>query len=88
MNERTAKQGHFDVVNETIAGRVMLIEASAGTGKTYSLERLVARLIVEEAVPVQSLLLMTFTRAATAELSVRIRKILVKYLDALKDPEA
>ena len=66
----------------------MLIEASAGTGKTYSLERLVARLIVEEAVPVQSLLLMTFTRAATAELSVRIRKILVKYLDALKDPEA
>ncbi len=74
----------FDVVKENLDGQPMLIEASAGTGKTYSLERLVARLIVEKAVPIQSLLIMTFTRAATAELSVRIRKILMKYRDALR----
>ena len=80
----------FDVVNEPLVREAMLIEASAGTGKTYSLERLVARLVVEKAVPIQSLLIMTFTRAATAELSARIRKILMKYRDALrknKSPE-
>ena len=78
----------FDVVNETLVREAMLIEASAGTGKTYSLERLVARLVVEKAVPIQSLLIMTFTRAATAELSARIRKILMKYRDALKDAKS
>lgn len=78
----------FDVVNETLVREAMLIEASAGTGKTYSLERLVARLVVEKAVPIQSLLIMTFTRAATAELSARIRKILMKYRDALREAKA
>ena len=75
----------FDLVNEELVmNQAMLIEASAGTGKTYSLERLVARLIVEKAVPVQSLLIMTFTRAATAELSARIRKILMTFREDLK----
>ena len=81
----TGKPERFDLVNEELVmNRPMLIEASAGTGKTYSLERLVARLIVEKAVPVQSLLIMTFTRAATAELSARIRKILMVFREDLK----
>lgn len=75
-----SKDNRFDLINEELVrNRAMLIEASAGTGKTYSLERLVARLIVEENVPIQSLLIMTFTRAATAELSFRIRKILMVF---------
>lgn len=62
----------FDVLGPLPPGP-MLIEASAGTGKTWSLSALVARLIVEHGVPAEQLLLMTYTRAATAELRDRIR---------------
>ena len=51
-----------------------LIEASAGTGKTYSVALLVLRLILEREVPIDKMLMVTFTKAATAELELRIRK--------------
>ncbi len=54
-----------------------LIEASAGTGKTYALAALVTRLVAEEDVPIDQLLVVTFTRAAAAELRDRIRRRLV-----------
>ncbi len=88
FSSKGADSKRFDVVNETLVKQAMLIEASAGTGKTYSLERLVARLIIEKAIPVKSLLIMTFSRAATAELSARIRKILMKYRDGLRKTSA
>lgn len=50
-----------------------LIEASAGTGKTYSIAILVLRLVLEKAVPVKEILMVTFTKAAVAELEERIR---------------
>jgi len=50
-----------------------LIEASAGTGKTFSLAGLYLRLIVDEDASVRDILVMTFTRAATQELRERIR---------------
>lgn len=50
-----------------------LIEASAGTGKTYNITRLYLRLIIEKKLTVQQILVMTFTRAATEELRGRIR---------------
>ncbi|MCX6978086.1 MAG: UvrD-helicase domain-containing protein [Verrucomicrobia bacterium] len=49
------------------------IEASAGTGKTYTLTALFLRLVVEKNLPVNSILVTTFTIAATAELRDRIR---------------
>lgn len=50
-----------------------LLEASAGTGKTFSIEHLVVRLIIAgEAI--EKLLVVTFTRAATRDLKIRIRK--------------
>ena len=52
-----------------------LIEASAGTGKTYSVAILVLRLILEKDVPLDKILMVTYTKAATAELELRIRKI-------------
>lgn len=63
----------------------MLIEASAGTGKTFSLEKIVLRLIVEDgennsAVGLDHLLLVTFTNAATSELRMRVRKTLLDVL--------
>ncbi|HEX7340195.1 MAG TPA: UvrD-helicase domain-containing protein [Rhodanobacteraceae bacterium] len=58
-----------------------LIEASAGTGKTYTIAGLYARLVVERALPVRQVLVMTFTRAATEELRQRLRDRLATCAD-------
>ena len=50
-----------------------LIEASAGTGKTFTLAGLFLRLLLEEGVSHRQLLIVTYTEAATAELRGRIR---------------
>ncbi len=66
-----------------------LVEASAGTGKTWSIARLVARLLAEdppEGGPpptIDRILVVTFTDAATAELRDRIRAVLVDAADTL-----
>lgn len=66
----------FDILDTPIprAGQ-MLIEAGAGTGKTFALTNLVIRLILEGA-ELQKILVVTFTNAATDELKTRIRKVL------------
>jgi exodeoxyribonuclease V beta subunit len=51
-----------------------LIEASAGTGKTYSIAILGLRLLLEKQIPIQKILMVTFTKAAVAELETRIRQ--------------
>ena len=51
-----------------------LIEASAGTGKTYSLSLLALRLMLEKDIPINKILMVTFTEAAVAELEERLRK--------------
>jgi exodeoxyribonuclease V beta subunit len=54
--------------------RHALIEASAGTGKTYTIENLVVRLILEqEEIGIENILLVTFTEKAAGELKARIR---------------
>ena len=53
-----------------------MLEASAGTGKTYTIAALAAR-YVAEGVPLERLLLVTFTRMATGELRDRVRERLV-----------
>lgn len=55
-------------------GQTILLEASAGTGKTWQISTIYARLVVCEGVKVEEILAMTFTKAATAELGERIRK--------------
>ena len=51
----------------------LLIEASAGTGKTFTLAGLFLRLILERELPVDRILVVTYTVAATEELKDRIR---------------
>jgi exodeoxyribonuclease V beta subunit len=63
----------FRKINLDIHG---LIEASAGTGKTYTIERLVLRLLAEKKVPLENILVVTFTEAAAMELRSRIRGLL------------
>ncbi len=66
---------------------VCVIEAAAGTGKTYNIQNLFLRFILERALPVQSILVMTFTEAATAELKERTRRILHDADAYLADPD-
>ena len=63
----------FDVKKVDLQG-TNLIEASAGTGKTWSVAVMVLRLILEKKIPVEKILMVTFTNAAVAELEERIRK--------------
>lgn len=50
-----------------------LIEAAAGTGKTYSIAVMAVRLIVEKDIPMDKILMVTFTEKAVAELQIRVR---------------
>ena len=68
------------------SGRVA-IEASAGTGKTYTLAGLVVRYVAEADVSVEELLIVTFTRAAAAELRDRVRSRLSEAASALRCAE-
>lgn len=62
-----------------------LLEASAGTGKTFSIEHVYVRLILEkDPIEVEQILAVTFTRAATRELRQRIRINLEKALEQLQ----
>ena len=63
----------FDLLNAPLDG-VNLIEAGAGTGKTYNIEGLFVRLILETQLQVDQILVLTFTNAATEELKDRIRR--------------
>ena len=62
----------------------LAIEASAGTGKTFTLATLAARYIAEQGVSVGELLIVTFTRAAAAELKDRVRARLVEFQSLLE----
>ena len=57
--------------------RLTVVEASAGTGKTYRITELVVDAVTSGDVPIERILVVTFTRAATAELRDRIRRRLV-----------
>ncbi|AJE04845.1 exodeoxyribonuclease V subunit beta [Geobacter pickeringii] len=61
---------------------VNLIEASAGTGKTYAIACLFLRLVVEKELLPEQTLVVTFTEAATKELRARIRERLRDARDA------
>ena len=66
----------FDLLNAPLEG-INLIEASAGTGKTYNIEGLFIRLLLEQQLQIDQILVLTFTNAATEELKERIRHKLV-----------
>ncbi|MGW0179221.1 UvrD-helicase domain-containing protein [Nocardia sp. NPDC003345] len=65
-----------------------VLEASAGTGKTYAIVGLAVRYVAEAGIDIASLLLVTFSRAATQELRERTRDRFVAVAAALADPDA
>ena len=65
----------FDLIGELPApGTTTVLEASAGTGKTFALAALVTRYLAEGVATLDQMLLVTFSRAATQELRDRVRR--------------
>ena len=67
---------------------VHVIEASAGTGKTYTISCLFVRLLLEKGLTIRQILVVTYTRAATEDLRVRVRQMLHLCLQALEGSES
>ncbi len=59
----------------------VVIEASAGTGKTFTLEHLVLDLIINNRARIEEILVVTFTDAATRELRERVRSLIRRICD-------
>ena len=74
----------FHLTETALARGTSLIEASAGTGKTYAITALFVRLILEEGLSVRDILVVTYTDAATEELRDRIRQTLADALQAFE----
>ncbi|WP_167001005.1 UvrD-helicase domain-containing protein [Mumia sp. ZJ430] len=77
----------FDITAPLPSGTT-LIEASAGTGKTWTLSALVVRYVAEQGRPLSELLIVTFSRAASQELRERVRARMAETLTALQRGDA
>ncbi|WP_430335560.1 UvrD-helicase domain-containing protein [Rhodococcus sp. ACT016] len=77
----------FDLFAPLPTGTTVL-EASAGTGKTYAIVGLAARFVAEQGIDLSQLLLVTFSRAATKELRERTRERFASAAAGLADPSA
>ncbi len=77
----------FDLLGPLPAAHsTTVLEASAGTGKTFALAGLVTRYVAEGAATLDQMLLITFGRAASQELRERVRGQIVGALAAFDDP--
>jgi len=77
----------FDLLGPLPTGAsTTVLEASAGTGKTFTLAGLVTRYVAEGVATLDQMLLITFGRAASQELRERVRGQLVDAARALDDP--
>ena len=74
----------FDVCGPLPTGTTLL-EASAGTGKTWTIGALVTRYVAEGEARLEQMLVVTFGRAASQELRERVRAQLVEAERALGD---
>ncbi|HLM96734.1 MAG TPA: UvrD-helicase domain-containing protein, partial [Acidimicrobiales bacterium] len=74
----------FDVCGKLPTG-MTLLQASAGTGKTFTIAALTTRYVAEGILPIDRLLVITFTRMATGELRERVRDRLVRAFEGLVD---
>jgi exodeoxyribonuclease V beta subunit len=75
------------VLKQITSGSHAVIEASAGTGKTFAIENLVLDLLRSGECTVDQILVVTFTEKATAELRVRIRQALEKILFGVQEAQ-
>nr|WP_257908460.1 UvrD-helicase domain-containing protein [Janibacter limosus] len=81
----TSELTPFDITADLPTGTVLL-EASAGTGKTWTIGALVARHIAEGVVRLEDMLVITFGRAASREMRERVREHLRHVHRHVADP--
>lgn len=78
-----SRERELDVLDCPLAGTVV-VEAGAGTGKTYNIESLYIRLVLEREARTSQILVVTFTENAAKELRTRIRARLAEVRQALE----
>ena len=71
-------------LDRDVLGKILMLEASAGTGKTFALSSLAARAVIEGTITISQLCMVTFTNAAAAEMRGRVRSRLVEALEVLE----
>jgi len=77
----------FDLLGPLPADRsTTVLQASAGTGKTFALAGVVTRYLAEGEATLDQMLLITFGRAASQELRERVRSQIVDAVVAFDDP--
>ncbi|WP_269622798.1 UvrD-helicase domain-containing protein [Prochlorococcus marinus] len=74
----------FDPNNYPLEPGIRLIEASAGTGKTFSLAHIVLRLLTEKEYSINDMLVISFTKATASELKNKICTRLISALNGLE----
>ena len=87
MTPIPAPEQRFEANTFPLEPGLRLLEASAGTGKTFALAQLVLRYVGEAELDLRQLLVVTFTDAAAAELRDRIGQRLQRALAGLENPE-
>jgi len=76
---------HFDVFAKDLdLDSSYFLEANAGCGKTFTIEIFFLRLLVEKKIPIEKILIVTFTIKATQEIKDRIYEMLRRYLTLCK----
>lgn len=69
-------------------GKNILVAAAAGSGKTAVLVERIKKLIIEDGVAIDRMLIVTFTNAAAAEMKEKLRKTLIEEIDRAPEDSA
>ena len=88
LSPQTNMKPEFDACLTPLERGFTAIEASAGTGKTTTICAIVLRLIAEHRIPVEKVLVTTYTELATAELRRRLREMIVDALHCARGATA
>src|SRR6476619_8373293 len=73
LGPQTAMKREFNAAHTPLENGFTVIEASAGTGKTTTIAAIALRFLAEKGIPIERILVTTYTELATAELRGRIR---------------
>ncbi len=73
----------FESIKVPLTG-MNLVEAAAGTGKTYNIQNLIVRLLWEQSLDISQIAVLSYTNEAASELSERIRRVFDRVLAVME----